>query len=127
MAKTVAVRFRNRHAAGGHDSGGSPVQGKVDIRGVVTVTSYSRGGESLTPIDLGLSTIDHLDLRVVEPVRSANPAQGTRSVVYSDAAQQFYLLEQNVGGGFDEAAGATAVTLSFSANGDAADHVELLP
>jgi hypothetical protein len=78
MAKTVAVRFRNRHAAGGHDSGGSPVQGKVDIRGVVTVTSYSRGGESLTPIDLGLSTIDHLDLRVVEPVLSPRAERGWR-------------------------------------------------
>ena len=125
MAKSVAVRFRDRHAGGGFDSAGDPKQGKTDVRGIVTVTSYSRGGESLTPIDLGLSAIDHLDLRVVEPVRSANPVQGRRDVVYSDAAEQFYLLAQTAAGGWNEAAAASAVSLSFSACGDAADDVEL--
>ena len=125
MAKSVAVRFRNRHAAGGFDSAGTAKQGKVDVRGVVTVTSYSRGGESLTPIDLGLSAIDHLDLRVVEPVRSANPVQGRRDVVYSDAAEEFYLLAATAAGGWNEAAAATAVSLSFSACGDGAEHIEL--
>jgi hypothetical protein len=125
MAKSVAVRFKDRHAHGGHDSSGNAKQGKQDVRGVITVTSYSRGGESLTPIDLGLATIDHLDLRVVEPVRSANPVQGRRDVVYSDAAEQFYLLAATAAGGWDEAASAVAVSLSFSACGDAADDVEL--
>lgn len=125
MAKTVGTRFRNRHAGGGFDSAGTSKQGKTDVRGVIAVSAYSRGGESLTPIDLGLSAIDHLDLRVVEPVRSANPVQGRRDVIYSDAAQQFYLLAGVAGGGWTEAAAATVCSISFSACGDAADDVGL--
>ncbi len=122
MAKTVSFRFKGRHVGAGFDSSGNPKQGKVDHRGRIDVTSYTRGGENLTPAELGLRVIDHLDLRVVDEVKGNDPASRL-DAVYSETAQQFYLIDP---GANTEAADATAVTLSFSAVGDSAEDVELL-
>lgn len=121
MSTDVKIRFRSFLPGAGHDSSGNARQGKTNVRGVIEVTNYTRGGETLTPADLGLSTIDDLVLTHREPVSSPDPAAGVRRVVYSYSAQQFYIIRDTV----EEAATADPV-ISFDAFGDSSHDVELL-
>jgi hypothetical protein len=108
---------------------------------------YARGGEALSPTDVGLAVIDDLSLTLVDPVRSPDVTNQQRDVIYSDAAQQFYVLEHihdfhqfylaNVDGSgyggsdpvrvgaWQEVAAATVLTVSFDAQGDSAHDIEL--
>lgn len=126
MANTVRLRFRSYLPGVGFDSSGRAVQGKQEVRGRVIVSSYTRGGENLTPRDVGLTSVDYLSLEVVDPVKSpgANPL---RFAAWNETNNQFYIFEtDNAGNDVVEAADTTAVTLAFSAFGDAAHDVELL-
>lgn len=147
MTRNVNVRFRSFLPGAGYDSAGQPKQGKTNVRGRVNVTSYARGGEALAPRDIGLAVIDDLRLTLVDPVRSSDVTNQQRDVVYSDAAEQFYVLEHlhdfhqfylggsHTGGyggqnpyrvgGWQEIAGATVLTVSFDAQGDSAHDIEL--
>jgi hypothetical protein len=126
MAYDVYVRFKSFLPGGGYDSTGRPVQGKTNVRGVINVTSYTRGGETLRAQDVGLETIDSLDLELVEPFTSPNPSQNWRDVGYSSAAAQFYAWVEASSGAFAELAGASAFEVAFDAFGDAAHAPELL-
>ena len=126
MAKTVQVRFRSFLPGSGFNSGGSPVQGKQEVHGQITVTNYSRGGEGLTPADVGLTTIDHLDLQLSEPLTGPDPGQGSRQVYYSNSAQEFYITVTSQAGVPAEIAGTADPVLTFHAKGDSAQDVELL-
>lgn len=126
MANTVQIRFRSFLPGAGHDSGGSPKQGKQEVHGRITVTNYNRGGEGLTPADVGLTTIDHLDLQLVDPLTGPDPGQGARQVYYSGAAQEFYITVTTQAGVPTELAGTADPVLSFHAKGDSAHDVELL-
>lgn len=124
MANDVKIRFRSFLPGSGVDSGGNNKQGKTNVRGRIEVTSYSRGGESLTPADVGLTRIDDLTLTLEEPISGSDPAESRRSVGYSRSAQEFYI---NTGGPTEgELAAGTAVNLSFDAFGDSAHDIELL-
>lgn len=126
MAKTETNRFRSYLPGSGFDSSGAPVQAKQIRVGFLDVTSYSRGGESLTAQDVGLVTIDHLDLRLEDPVTGPNPGQKTRMAVYSDAAQEFYVIERQADGVWNELADTTSINLTFVAFGDSAEDQPLL-
>lgn len=93
MSRTVNVRFRSFLPGAGWDSSGNPKQGKTNVRGVVTVTNYVKGGETLSLQDLGLVTLDDIELRLVDPVRNNDSISQLRFVEYSAAAQQFYVFE----------------------------------
>ena len=126
MAKTVQIRWRSYLPGAGFDASGNPKQGKQEVHGRVTVTSYTKGGESLKPSDLGLTAIDHLNLQLVEPIRNEDPGQNSRRVDYSHSAQQFYVVNVGTSGTTSEAAGASTPNLTFEAVGDSAHDVELL-
>ena len=126
MANTVAIRFRSFLPGAGRNSGGSPVQGKQEVHGRITVTNYDRGGESLTPADVGLTIIDHLDLQLIDPLTGTDPGQGSRQVYYSGSAQEFYITVTSQAGVPSEIAGTADPVLSFHAKGDSAHDVELL-
>jgi hypothetical protein len=119
MSNTVQTRFTRPLPGGGYDSGGNPKQGKVEVRGKITVTNYSHGGEDLVPADLGLRTIDWLDLKVDEAIGGADGGQ-QRVAHWSSSAQQFYVLEDSV-----QIAATRDPVLSFNAFGDSAHDVEL--
>jgi hypothetical protein len=123
MAYDVYTRFKSFLPGGGYDSSGRPVQGKSNFRGVIKVTSYTRGGETLRPQDLGLEAIDDLTLTLVEPLTGPNPSQQARSVRYATGSQQFYVSRdaENV-----EVTGAAAFDIYFDAFGDAAHNAEML-
>ena len=121
MATDVKIRFRSFLPGSGYNSSGNPRQGKTNIRGRIECTSYTKGGESLTPTDLGLTTIDDLTLTLEEPLTGNDPAQAVRTVYYSRSAQQFYVAVDNV-----ELTGATNLNLTFDAFGDSAHDVEQL-
>jgi hypothetical protein len=126
MANTVAVRFRSFLPGAGFDVSGVAKQGKQEVRGRITVSSYVRGGESLTAADLGLTTIDHLTLEVVDGIKGPSGTP-TRFAVYNETNELFYIVEASsqAASGFNEAATAAAVTVSFAATGDSAHDVEL--
>lgn len=121
MSNTVQPRFHRPLPGGGRDSNGNPRQGKVEVRGKVTVTSALGTGEDLTAADLGLKTIDWIDLKVDESIGAASGAK-PRTAHYVFSAQQFYVLE-------DDSAALTSgnnYTLSYNAFGDTARDAELL-
>lgn len=126
MSNTIQVRFKTFLPGSGFDSGGNPRQGKQEVAGRITVTNYSRGGESLTPADLGLTTIDHLDLQLVDPLTGTDPGQGSRQVYYSGSAQEFYITVTSQAGVPSELVGTSDPILSFHARGDSSHDVELL-
>lgn len=119
MARTIAIRFKRPHPGVGFDSAGNPKQGKVEVCGSISVTTYSAGGESLTPRDIGLSTIDWIDLN---HANQAGGQQGSesRNVLYNFATQDFYIREGVA------PANAGSHTVVFLAAGDSASDVELL-
>lgn len=123
MAIDVYTRFKDFLPGAGYDSTGRSVQGKTNIRGVIKVTSYTRGGENLTPTDLGLEEIDDLTLTLVEPLTGPNPSQQARVVRYATGARQFYVSRdaESV-----ELASGTAFDIYFDAFGDAAHNAEML-
>jgi len=119
MANKVQFR-RNTHLPGaGFDAAGNPVQGKQRVVGRITVTTYSRGGETLKPSDVGLRTIDYIDIKATEAVSGNSGAPVT--VHYSASGQEFYVLE-----GRDELGATKNPVLSFVAEGDSAATVDLL-
>ena len=121
MAIDVKIRFRSFLPGSGYDSSGGSRQGKTNVRGRIECTSYTKGGEALTPQDVGLNTIDDLTLTLEEPLTGTDPAQAVRAVSYSRSAQQFYVAVDNA-----ELTGATSLNLTFDAFGDSAHDIELL-
>jgi len=64
MAKNVREAYRLNLPGGGTTETGASVNGKVLVSGWIFVTSYTSGGEPLSPTDLGLTEIDFLGLDV---------------------------------------------------------------
>jgi len=122
MAKSVRETFRQYLPGHGKDTLGNPKQGKTRVVGQVNVTSYTGGGEALTPRELGLTRIDWIDLRVANAVASD---QAVRLAVYSQVDDVFYLFEQSQGGSLDQYASASTETVEYAADGDSAFDVEL--
>jgi len=125
MARTVKPTFKQWIPGAGRTAGGVPVQGKTRTVGRITLTAAAGGspgeGERLTPADVGLSTIDHISLKVVE--EHGNTV--VRTAVYSASAQQFYVFEVLTTSGVFQDASSTS-ELSFVAEGDSVMDVELL-
>jgi hypothetical protein len=125
MARTVNRTFKQFLPGAGSDVSGSPKQGKTRVVGRVNVTSYARGGEALSPNDIGLSTIDHIDLKVVGQVSNADGI-ATREAKYSNSTSQFYLIDVAVAGDKTQMAAAATEAVTYDAFGDSANDVELL-
>jgi len=125
LARTVKPTFKQWIPGAGRTAGGVPVQGKTKVVGRITLSAGQPGspgeGEQLKPSDIGLSTIDHISLKVVE--EHGNTV--TRQAVYSASAQQFYVFEiLTTSGVYQDASNTSEV--SFVAEGDSVMDVELL-
>ena len=126
MANDVKIRSRSYLPGAGVDSAGSAKQGKTQVQGLIAVTSYTGGaGEPLTPIEMGVSAIDTLQMRVVNQVPHGDGLH-SRESVYADDTERFYLINVNEGGTRTHfAVGATA-SVEFDVFGDSTDDVELV-
>lgn len=128
MARSIRVRGKQHLPGGGFNSNGNPRQGKIQVWGKIEVTDYRHGGETLTPADLGLRTIEWLDIKFDNAVGGASGGN-YREAKYSYVDQQFYLLESQGGvavGPLREIANTADPRLSFLAAGDTIDDVELI-
>lgn len=123
MARTITVRRREALPGGGFDASGNPKQGKRKVVGSVAVTSYVSGGVAMTPADIGLATIDFISLKHADEAANAE-GRGSRWVNYCNTTSDFYIVQQ-VGTTEVAATGGTH-TVTFTAEGDALDGVELL-
>jgi|SRR3990172_7161480 len=121
MAKTVQTRFRSALPGAGFDSSGAARQGKRRVVGQISVTSYTNVGESLTPADIGLSTIDYISIRH-ENQAGGKEGKESRVVLYNSTTQDFYIVKNT---GATVTAGGATNTLQFDATGDALDAPEL--
>ena len=125
MASDVKIRFRSFLPGGGFDASGNAKQGKTRVVGLVDVTSYAGGGgESLAPVDIGLSTIDSISLRPVNEVPGGD-GKSKREAVYAADSETFYLLNVTAAGARTHEAAAAAIEVEFDAFGDSAHDVEL--
>lgn len=129
MANDVKVRFQSYLPGAGKDSSGGAKQGKTRVVGEVDVTSYSgQGGEPFNPVDVGLTTIDAISLRVAD--ENSGNLGGTgeafiRHVSYTKSTGHFYLFNVDGAGAWNDVASAATETLEFDALGDSAADVEL--
>jgi hypothetical protein len=122
MAKSVRETFRQYLPGAGKDTLGNPKQGKTRVVGQISVTSYTTGGETLTPRQLGLTRIDWMSLRVSDEVGGADGEQ-VRTARYVQSQDVFYLYSRSANT-LQYAAGSTE-TVEYAAEGDSAYDVEL--
>ena len=90
MATSVRIRYRE-YVKPGFDANGNPVTNKQEVSGRLVVTSFNGGGESLTPSDLGLDTLDYIMLSVEEGAGSKSGQP--RTATYSFSASEFYVFQ----------------------------------
>jgi hypothetical protein len=119
MSRTLRIRFKTFLPGTGFNAAGNPKQGKQRVVGKVHVTNYQRDGENLSPADVGLRTIDYISLTVDEAMTGSGGE--ARTAHYSSSAQQFYILE-----GAGKLAATADPVVSFVAEGDSAEDVEIL-
>ena len=130
MASDIKIRFRSFLPGGGFDSAGAAKQGKTRVVGSIGVTSYTVGGEALAPMDVGLSVIDAITLRIGDET-GAPTGKHKRDVLYSVTFpiavvfDKFYLTKTTAVGNVSEYAAAATETIEFVAEGDSAADVEL--
>lgn len=119
MSNTVAVRYRSYLPGSGFDSNGLPKQGKQEVRGVISVTSY-KSGESLPASKLGLANLDYIDLQVTQAVGGASGQP--RIALYEYSSQEFYCFENNK----DTNLVGDTLSIRFNAFGDSVFGSEFL-
>lgn len=126
MAIDITTRFKSFLPGAGFDSAGGPKQGKTRVVGIIDVTSYDgEEGEPLSAVDVGLTTIDSLTIRVRDQIDGSFPGARNRDALYSQSTGHFYLLTRVATGvALGVVAGSTE-TLEFVAEGDGAQDVEL--
>jgi len=125
MAYNVERRSRQWIPGPGFDTSGTPKQGKTRVVGEINVTSYSgSSGEQLAPKDVGLTTVDYLDLKVADE-QKGHLDGSRRQASYSRSTGHFYLFTVSGTGAVASYASAGTETVVFVAEGDAADDVEL--
>lgn len=124
MASDVYVRFRRWIPGAGYDSSGNAKQGKTQTWGVIDVTSYAPGAEALAAVDVGLSTIDAIYLRVADETGDPNGSTQRRAL-FDKSSSEFYLVEFGEAGQSNEYASGATETVEFVAHGDSAADVEL--
>ena len=125
MSRVIKSRGKQQLPGGGFDANGNSKQGKLEVWGKIEVTNYNTGGENLSPSDVGLRTIEWIDLKHDEALGGASGSE-VRTVHYSYSAQQFYVLQENSGGNFVQVAPTADPDLSFHVTGDSIDDVELV-
>lgn len=82
----------------GFDSTGTPVQSKMRVWGELNVTSYTTGGETVSPADIRLETIDFInfDVRTVNDAGTEPAAANLLNARYINSSQKVMIkLDEN--------------------------------
>ncbi len=127
MSLTVKILSRSRLDGGGRDINGVAKNAKTEVVGELA-GAYVTGGIAFTATDIGLETIDFLDL---QPVTLA--AAAGAGLIETDTAIGASLDEPNAvircttinNGGVTTQAAQTAYVINFRAFGDSAESPEL--
>jgi hypothetical protein len=122
MSLTVKILGRSRLEGGGHDINGVAKNGKIEVWGELAGT-YVTTGIAFTPTNIGLETIDFLDL---QPVTLA--AAAGLGLIEPQTSITANLDEPNAvircatidSGGITTEAAQTAYVINFRAFGDSA-------
>jgi hypothetical protein len=122
MAKTVEIRGRTYLPGQGRDSSGNPKQGKQMVWGRVNITSYTSGGEPVSPNDVGLTTIDHLSPTIYS-LAGSEVGVVEASVIWQSTNNELVIFATAA----NQAAAASTAVVSFLAVGDSAHDVQTLP
>jgi len=125
MASDITIRFKSFLPGAGKDASGNPKQGKTRVVGQIAVTSYTKGGEPLSPQDLTLTAIDAIHLRVKDEVGGPT-GEDRRFAPYNQTDDLFYLVTISDVGQVDEYTAAATETVEFVAEGDSSHDAELL-
>ena len=120
MARTVKILGRTYLPGPGFTSGGTPKQGKTQAWGVINITSYTTGGEDVSPNDLGLTTIDHASFRL-KSVDGVNTTAVNDTVEYRDTTSKLVVYDSG-----SQATSTEAAVVTFHVVGDSANDVESL-
>jgi len=104
-------------ARSGRDTSGNQKNNKVVVWGYINVTSYTTGGETVAPKDLGLNTIDFItfDCRTANNA-ATEPATGAMLDVGYIRSTNKVLIDVNE----TQVTSTQAATLTYLAAGDAA-------
>jgi len=125
MAKNVNIRFRAHLPGVGFDSAGNAKQGKTHVMGVINVTAYASGSETVSARDLGLAVVDKASFRVADA--TGDPGGSTqRLALWDKSTAGFYLVLVGDTGNSNEYATGATETVEFEVVGDSALDVELL-
>lgn len=127
MANQPKVRYKSFLPGGGHDSSGGAKQGKTRVVGSIAVTSYQNAGESLSAADLGLQTIDYIDLSVQNPLSggSADTTTAIYTARYEYTFSAFYVYTHTLATGAITNVDAATHNLRFVAEGDSASVADI--
>lgn len=123
MANTVRIVFKSYLPKPGFDTSGQTTQYKQEVRGEIQVSSYNAAtGETLTPAQLDLFSIDYLKLEVKDPIKA--PGKPPRHAAWNETNNLFYVFDHANDGTTPDAkvievAQGTAVTVCFNAFGPA--------
>lgn len=129
MAYDLKTKFKRFLPGAGRDANGNPVQGKTRVVGEIVLDSSSgyagSGGETLNPADIGLTTVDYIDIKYAN-APSNKGGTDTREVSYNRGSGDFYLFDSTGAARVGVASGAdTSAVILFDAFGDSAHDVEL--
>jgi len=113
MSIKVKTRYHRPLPRGGVEASGRPSNQKVEVVGSIAVSTYSAGGETLRPKDVGLSRIDWIDIKH-ENMAAGKEGREAREVRYNYGTQDFYITVS------DNPENAGSHTLYFKAFGDTA-------
>ena len=125
MAYTLQIRSRTWLPGQGFDSSGNAVQGKQMLTGTITISSYTTGGESVEPKDLGLSTVDHATWQVVNANDATVPVATTPFTATYNGTGNLLFINTNASTQAEATSTQTAV-VNFTVIGDSAHNAELL-
>jgi hypothetical protein len=120
MAKTVQILGSTKlPGLGISQFSGSRVTGKVSTWGIVTIPTYTSGGEPLVPNDVGLTAVDFIRFSVdIVDAAALGTVEGSAIYQYKNQKVHVYEAAANVAD--------ISATLRFFAIGDSANNVESL-
>lgn len=123
MAYNVTTTYRSPYLAGGRNQAGAAVRNKTLVAGVVNVTAYTTGGETVNPQDLGLETMDEIffNVRTMNDAATVPAAATIGLAAYNRTLNKMIV---NTTGTTEITSGEDAV-VGFLAIGDSAGAPEL--
>lgn len=127
MSNVVKILFKGTIPGVGFDQNGLAKQNKTLVVARMVTTDVQSGSESLTPNDLGLETIDFINLKVVSESGGVPAISATTSVTaeYDDADETVFISDVAAAGDRAAITNDEDPVIKILAVGDSAFTVEL--